>query len=219
MTQPTLRVLLAEDSAADAELALRELRRAGLRIAHHIADSEEPFVRAIRAFGPDVILSDFSMPGFDGMEALRLARDVVPETPFIFVSGTLGPAYAVRALKRGAWDYVMKANLVRLPAAVERAAAEAQTQRERRRMLTELELARKRLQEREAGLTQAKEMGKFAHVITGKDGSFKPWSDNLPQLPGIEPVRLPRTSRAWLELVHPDDRERLRAKMLELAVT
>ena len=219
MTQITLRLLLAEDSPTDAEMALRELKRAGLRITHHIVDSEQSYVRALRAFGPDVILSDFSMPGFDGMEALRHSRELVPETPFIFVSGTLGEEYAVRALKSGAWDYVLKTNLLRLPPAVERAVAEAEAQRERRRTITELEIARKRLQEREAGLTQAQHMARLAHVITGKDGSFKTWSDSLPQLLGSEPGQLPRSSRAWLELVHPDDRERLRAKMLELATT
>lgn len=212
MTQPTLRILLAEDTPVDAELVLRELKRAGLRITSHVAASEEPFIRALRTFGPDVILSDFSMPGFDGMEALRLARELAPETPFIFVSGTLGEEYAVRALKNGAWDYVLKTNLIRLPATVERAAADAEAQRERRRTATELEIARKRLQEREAGLTQAQHMAKLAHVITGKDGLFKTWSDSLPRLLGLAPAQLPRSIRAWLELVHPDDRERFRAK-------
>jgi len=219
MTHLTVRLLLAEDSPADAEMALRELKRAGLRIAHHVVDSERPFLRALRAFGPDVILSDFSMPGFDGMEALHLARELVPETPFIFVSGTLGEEYAVRALKSGAWDYVLKTNLVRLPAAVERAAAEAQAQRERRRTATELEIARKRLQEREAALTQAQQMAKLAHVVSGKDGSFKTWSDNLPRLLGIGPAQFPRNIHAWLELVHPDDRERLRARTLDADAT
>jgi diguanylate cyclase (GGDEF)-like protein len=219
MTQLTLRVLLAEDSPPDAEMALRELKRAGLRVAHRIVDSEEPFVQALRAFGPDVILSDFSMPGFDGMEALRLARDMVPETPFIFVSGTLGEEYAVRALKNGAWDYVLKTNLVRLPASVERATVEAEAQRERRRTATELEIARRRLQEREAGLTQAQHMAKLAHVITGKGGFFKTWSDNLPQLLGIEPTQMPRSIREWLDLVHPDDREGFRTKTLDSGTT
>src|SRR5947207_1568998 len=126
---PVLRLLLTEDNPADAELELRELKRAGLRIAHRIADTEQGFVSALREFSPDVILSDFSMPGFDGMAALALARDLAPDTPFVFVSGTLGEEYAIRALKNGATDYVLKTNLVRLPAAVERALADAQQRR------------------------------------------------------------------------------------------
>jgi diguanylate cyclase (GGDEF)-like protein len=123
-------VLLAEDMAADAELEIRELKRAGLRVAHRIADTEESFAAALREFAPDVILSDFSMPGFDGMAALAMARETSPETPFIFVSGTIGEEYAIRALRNGATDYVLKTNLVRLPAAVERALLEAKERRE-----------------------------------------------------------------------------------------
>jgi diguanylate cyclase (GGDEF)-like protein len=131
---PVLRLLLTEDNPADAELELRELKRAGLRVAHRIADTEQGFVSALREFSPDVILSDFSMPGFDGMSALALARDLAPDTPFVFVSGTLGEEYAIRALRNGATDYVLKSNLMRLPAAVERAFTEAKERRERRRL-------------------------------------------------------------------------------------
>src|SRR3989442_1078016 len=131
---PVLRLLLTEDNPADAELELRELKRAGLRIAHRIADTEQGFVSALREFSPDVILSDFSMPGFDGMAALALARDLAPDTPFVFVSGTLGEEYAIRALRNGATDYVLKTNLMRLPAAVERAFTESKERRERRRL-------------------------------------------------------------------------------------
>src|SRR5712675_1055662 len=119
-----LRILLAEDLANDAELALTELKRAGLRADHRVVDSEKSFVDALREFKPDVILSDFSMPGFDGMAALALARERCPDTPFIFVSGTIGEESAVSALKSGATDYVLKNNLVRLPSAVERALRE-----------------------------------------------------------------------------------------------
>src|SRR2546428_5104815 len=131
---PVLRLLLTEDNPADAELELRELKRAGLRIAHRIADTEQGFVSALREFSPDVILSDFSMPGFDGMGAVALAGGVAADTPFVFVAGTLGEEYAIRALRNGATDYVLKTNLMRLPAVVERAFTEAKERRERRRL-------------------------------------------------------------------------------------
>ncbi len=126
---PLIRVLLTEDVSADAELEVREMKRAGLRVTHKIADTERTFTDALREFDPDIILSDFSMPHFDGMSALALARELRPQTPFIFVSGTIGEEYAIRALKNGATDYVLKTNLVRLPAAVERALADAQQRR------------------------------------------------------------------------------------------
>ncbi len=218
-TVPTLRVLLAEDVAADAELEIREIKRAGLRVSHRIVDSEKDFIRGLREFAPDVILSDFSMPQFDGMEALRLAKELAPDIPFIFVSGTLGEEYAIRALKNGATDYVVKSNLVRLSAAVERALAEAKVLRERRQTETALEIARERLQEREAGLRRAQLMAKLAHVITGADGDFESWSDTLPSLIGMQPASMPRSTREWLDIMHPEDREALRAKSIEAGAT
>src|SRR2546425_6901263 len=154
-TVPTLRVLLAEDVAADAELEIREIKRAGLRVSHRIVDSEKDFIRALREFAPDVILSDFSMPQFDGMEALRLAKELAPDIPFIFVSGTLGEEYAIRALKNGATDYVVKSNLVRLFATVESALASADALRARRQTEAALELTRGRPPKPRAGSRRA----------------------------------------------------------------
>src|SRR3979490_2322090 len=94
---------------------------------------EADFRRGLGEFRPHVILSDFNMPEFDGMHALVIARETAPDIPFIFVSGTLGEDYAIRALKNGATDYVLKTNLVRLPPTIERAVSEAAARAERRR--------------------------------------------------------------------------------------
>jgi diguanylate cyclase (GGDEF)-like protein/PAS domain S-box-containing protein len=121
-----IRLLLVEDVENDAQLTLRELRRAGVALEYRIVDSEEAFLRELEAFAPHVILSDFSMPHFDGMAALALARERAPDTPFLFISGSIGEEYAIRALSNGASDYVLKGNLLRLPPAVERALTRAQ---------------------------------------------------------------------------------------------
>src|SRR5213083_2634570 len=218
MIAPTIRILLAEDVAADAELEIRELKRAGLRVTPRIVDHPDDFVAALREFTPHVILSDFSMPGFDGMEALALAQEISPDTPFVFVSGTIGEEYAIRALKGGATDYVLKGNLVRLPVAVTRALDEAKERGERRRAEAELDVARERLREREAGLRRAQVMARLGHVITGADGVFESWSETLPPLIGVEPSQTPKSTREWLEMLHPDDRERLRSASVEAAV-
>lgn len=140
-----IRVLLAEDVPTDAELAVRELKRAGMRITCRVADTEQTFRAALTEFGPHVILSDFSMPQFDGMAALQLARELAPDTPFLFVSGTLGEDYAIRALKNGATDYVLKTNLIRLPAAVERALSDSTERTSRREMQAGLDDLRERM--------------------------------------------------------------------------
>ena len=196
----SIRILCVEDVAADAELELRELKRAGLRVVHKIADTEQRFIAELREFAPEVILSDFSMPGFDGMSALALARELAPGTPFIFVSGTIGEEYAIRALKNGATDYVLKTNLIRLPAAVERALADARQRAQQRRIEAELETARERL----AGIIDS-----LPDVL---------WSV---ELPGENIIYLGPASKEifgrdaddflvqqdlWIDVVHPEDR-------------
>ena len=131
MSNAPIKILVVEDNPADAELEVRELRRAGLRVEPRLVDTESGLRRELEAFAPQVILSDFSMPRFDGMSALAVAKEIDPDLPFIFVSGTLGEDYAIRALRNGATDYVLKTNLVRLPAAVERALKDAAGSRTR----------------------------------------------------------------------------------------
>jgi diguanylate cyclase (GGDEF)-like protein/PAS domain S-box-containing protein len=140
-----LRILMVEDVPTDAELEIRELKRAGLRVAHRLVDTEDGFRGALRDFRPNLIISDFSMPHFDGMFALKIAREVAPDVPFIFVSGTIGEEYAIRALKNGATDYVLKNNLLRLPASVERALQESEERLARLKIQHELEETRSRL--------------------------------------------------------------------------
>ena len=128
-----MRILFIEDVEADAVLAARELKRSGMSVDSRRVEREDDLRRELGEFKPQVILSDFNMPQFDGMTALAIARESAPEVPFIFVSGTLGEEYAIRALRNGATDYVLKTNLVRLPPAVERALAEANARAQRRR--------------------------------------------------------------------------------------
>src|SRR5690349_15376328 len=104
----TLRVLMLEDTIWDAELCEHELRAGGLPISVHRVDNREDFEAALERERPAIILSDFSMPRFDGMSALEIARVKAPDTPFIFVSGTIGEERAVEAMRRGATDYVLK---------------------------------------------------------------------------------------------------------------
>jgi diguanylate cyclase (GGDEF)-like protein len=124
-----LRVLLVEDSSSDAELAVWRLKQAGFTCNYQCVVSEADMRAALRAGLPDLILSDFSLPGFDGMAALAIARAEAPTVPFIFLSGTIGEERAIDALKRGAIDYVLKSNPKRLVPAVKRALEEAALRR------------------------------------------------------------------------------------------
>jgi CheY-like chemotaxis protein len=113
-TAAPIRVLLVEDRAQDAELALYQLRMHGMDYVSHRVDSEPALREALSTFQPDVVLSDFSLPGFDGLSALKVALEVAIDVPFIFVSGTIGEERAIEAVRRGAADYVLKTNLSRL---------------------------------------------------------------------------------------------------------
>lgn len=126
-----LKILLVEDVEADSELQMRELRRAGLNFEARRVQSEPDFLAGISELEPDIIMSDFSLPGFGGMRALELASKRAPDTPFVFVSGTIGEETAVESLRRGATDYVLKTNLTRLGPVVRRAIAEARERRAR----------------------------------------------------------------------------------------
>ncbi|MDQ3038585.1 MAG: EAL domain-containing protein, partial [Pseudomonadota bacterium] len=114
-----LKVLLVEDSPADAQLILRALRDLPRPFEHERVASADALRDALARFQPDVILSDFSMPGFSGQEALEIAISLAPELPLVFVSGATGEELAIDAMQRGALDYVLKDNLRRLPSAIQ----------------------------------------------------------------------------------------------------
>ena len=119
-----LKIVMVEDVESDAEITLRELKRGGLRVEFRRVETEMELVRECDEFDPDVVLSDFALPNFDGLSALSVVRQLKPDVPFIFVSGTIGEETAVKSLRSGATDYVLKTNLSRLAAAVQRAVQE-----------------------------------------------------------------------------------------------
>jgi diguanylate cyclase (GGDEF)-like protein len=140
MAASLVRVLFVEDVPSEAELSLSYLKRAGMDCVTLRVDTEAALRVALREFAPTVILSDFSLPQFDGLAALNIARELAPQVPFIFVSGTIGEERAIDALLCGAVDYVLKTNLARLAPAVKRALEESAARAEQRRQ--EAQIAR-----------------------------------------------------------------------------
>ncbi len=126
-----LRILLVEDQEVDSILIQRELRRQGLTFTARRVDRDDAMIRALREFAPDLVISNFALPGFSGLEALAILRKERPGVPLIFVSGTVADEQALGWLKLGATDYVLKDDLTRLPASVNRALREASPARER----------------------------------------------------------------------------------------
>ena len=127
-----LKVLIVEDSEPDARLLIRELKLAGYEVEHRRIETGEALQAALADGTWDVILCDYSLPNFSGIDALAMVRAAEQDLPVIFVSGKMGEDVAVEAMKSGANDYIMKGNLKRLVPAIERELREAGSRRELR---------------------------------------------------------------------------------------
>ncbi|HTB62199.1 MAG TPA: response regulator [Opitutales bacterium] len=132
--KPPLRILHLEDDANDAALILATLEAEGMACVINRVETRDDFILALEQGGLDLILSDFSLPMFDGLSALQIAHAKWPATPLIFVSGTLGEERAIDSLKSGATDYVLKGRLSRLAPAVRRAVQEVEKRAECQRL-------------------------------------------------------------------------------------
>lgn len=116
--ETVLKILMVEDLPSDAELVLREIRKSGIQFKHHIVDNKEDYIKSLQDFSPDLILSDYSLPVFDGMKALLIRKELAPFVPFILVTGSLNEETAVEVMKAGADDYVIKEHLTRIGTAI-----------------------------------------------------------------------------------------------------
>jgi signal transduction histidine kinase len=143
----TLRVLHLEDSDLDHELAMAHLRRAGLQVLARRIESRAEFAAELQGDDWDLILSDYNLPGFSGLQALDMLRDSGRLWPFILVSGEIGEDTAVEAMRNGASDYLLKNNLARLAPAMEHAIEAAEARRARAAADEELKASRQRLAE------------------------------------------------------------------------
>ncbi len=127
-----LRILFIEDMESDIDLLYFELKRNKYPyVSQHVQNREE-FESALESFKPEIVLSDFSLPSFDGLTALRLKQIKYPDVPFIIVSGTIGEENAVQLIKNGATDYVMKDKLFTLIPKITRALEDAEKKRDKR---------------------------------------------------------------------------------------
>jgi sigma-B regulation protein RsbU (phosphoserine phosphatase) len=198
----SLSILLLEDNALDAHLITAKLEEAGLSFHLERADGRESFTRALMQGSYDLILSDYNVPGFDGLNALTAARRALPDTPFLFVSGALGDERAIELLKRGATDYVLKDRLERLVPSVRRALREAEGELRRR----QAEDALRRSEERYQLVLQA-----TSDVVWDWDleQDTLHWSEAARQLFGFMPEEMEGDSEAWQRRIHPEDHERV----------
>jgi PAS domain S-box-containing protein len=190
-------LILIEDCDCDAELVARELRRGGLQPQIARVEDERGFREALASIHVDAILADYHLPTFDGMSALRIAREVAPDLPFIFVSGSIGEERAVEALRNGATDYVLKDRLARLPSAVTRALTDCSERVRRRAAEKALRASEERFR---YAMTATHDLIWDWDVSTGNV-----WTNRLVAREGALPEH--RTVEEVDARIHPEDRE------------
>src|SRR5437879_7938646 len=193
-------ILLLEDSPRDAELVERELRRGGIGFVSKRLDTEIAFAEAIKDSAPDLVLADYQLRGFNGLEALSMLRQQRPDVPFILISGVCGEELAIDALTGGAADYILKDRLYRLVPAVRHA----------------LEIADRRRTERAARETERKFFALTetlpAIVFVQQDGKFRYLNPAVERILGYPPEELLKTN--FWNVIHPEFRELVRTRGL-----
>ncbi len=175
-----LQILHLEDDPADAELVRELLQAEGIACAVKCVRTRQEYELALERADFDLIISDYSLPKFDGLSALALAREKCPEKPVILVSGTMGEEAAVESLKRGATDYVLKDRLARLPAAVRRAVSEAEEFARLRSAETALRHTEDKIREQAALLDKAQD----AIVVRDLEDRILYWNKSAERLYG-----------------------------------
>jgi len=203
----SLRILHVEDSALDAELVKQRLELENVASIIDRVWSREQFEEALRRGAHDIIISDFALPGFDGMSALKMAKSIKPDLPFIFLSGTIGEERAIESLKNGAADYVLKDRISRLVAAVERAYQDALDRRKRKAIEAELE-------HRNELFRQITESVDDLVAVVSPKGEAIFTSPSYHAVFGAS-----SESARFVKAVHPDDAERLKSAFSQIVET
>jgi len=196
-----LQLLLVEDSADDAELLLRELRRAGYEVRAHRVEDEKHFLAGLRS-PPQIILMDYRLPEFSALRGLAILRERSLDIPCIVISGILSDETAVECIRQGAADYLLKDRLARLGAAVERAIQEKEVKADKHR--TEMAL-----HESEAQFLRMTENA--ADIILrykrGKEPRFLYINPSVRKITGFSPEEFYAAPQLWAERVSVDEQE------------
>jgi two-component system, cell cycle sensor histidine kinase and response regulator CckA len=190
-------VLHLEDNVNDAELVHAKIDEAEIRAEYTVVQTRQAFVQALEQHRFDLVISDFSLPSFNGKKALEVVRNMRPDIPFIFVSGTIGEDAAIESLIHGATDYVLKSRLSRLIPAIKRALHESDQAKERKR-------AEEALQQSETRFRQLYELAPIGITNVDPQGHFVRANAALVAILGYSEKEL--QGMTFAQVTHPDDR-------------
>ena len=193
-----IKILIAEHDKTDVELTQDELQKIGIAYESQVVKTESDYIKALDQFTPDIILSDYTFPSFDGPTAFRLKESITPDTPFIFLSGTIGEEKSIELIKNGVTDYCLKDKLFTLNHKVLRALKEADEKRQKQQIERELIQSEKLL----ARAQKVAHMGNWEFNFATNDIS---WSDEIFRMIGLRPNQKRQPYDFALSFVHPED--------------
>ena len=197
-----IRILILEDEPADAQLMEHELIDYGIVFSSLLVKNRAEFAEALTCYKPDLILADYSLPDLDGLQALKIAWEKAPLTPFILVSGAIGEEKAIEVMKSGATDFVLKQNLAKIGPAASHALEEAERRREQSRMQITLH-------ESENLYRRIFENARTALLIVQGDTSIAMANPEAENLLGLSREDL-EGKKSWMDFVAAEDADRVR---------
>jgi len=209
-TTKSTRILILEHDENDLELLLYELKKGALDFISQIVQTRETFTDSLTTFRPDIILSDYSLPQFDGIMAFQIKQQISPDVPFIIVSGTVGEENAVELIKNGVTDYVLKDKLYGVIPKIKRALKEASERSEKA-------IALQNLRKSERRLAEAQVITKIGSWEINENGELIACSDEMYRILDLN-LGTPLSYEIFFGFVHPDDRS-IVIKAQETALT
>jgi len=197
-----LKILHLEDTATDAELVERELKKGNIQFEKLVVGNKAAFEKALNDFAPDIIISDHTLPSFDSLEAIKMLKQKGIEIPIILVSATVSDEFAVDVMKAGADDYIIKDRLHRLPQAILNAMEKFSLKRAKEAKIEELITSQFHLKEAQA-------IAKLGSWETDLQTFNVKWSDEIHRIFETDPETFQVTHEVFLQFTHPDDRTKV----------
>ena len=206
-----VKILHLEDVPLDAELVSHELRKGKIQSEVLVVDNKEDFIKALKDFSPDIILSDHNLPSLNSIDALKIIKNAGLKIPVILVTAAMSEEFAVDVMKGGAVDYILKDRLQRLPTAIKGAIEKLRLEKEREKFVTEIIGNESLLKETES----LAHIGSWQSDLVNKTTY---WSDETYRIFGYEPKEITPSFENLIKSVHPEDKEYVKKMAADILI-